>query len=108
MSPKDTFEVFYADLEPSQAEQVGASLRPMPYRTFWDKSSFEPWKHGFRMGYIFCEDDKAIPLSAQQGMAAQFPAGSFTASLAASHSPFLSMPSALGDAIEAAARHVEG
>jgi hypothetical protein len=33
-------------------------------------------------------------------MAAQFPAGSFTASLSSSHSPFLSMPKALGDVIE--------
>jgi hypothetical protein len=38
-------------------------------------------------------------------MASQFPVGSFTASLNSSHSPFLSQPSAVADAIEKAAKH---
>lgn len=56
------------------------------------------------MGYIFAEDDQAIPLDLQIMMASQFSPSSFTASLSASHSPFLSMPKGLGDALQQAAK----
>ncbi|KAK7947885.1 uncharacterized protein PG986_008771 [Apiospora aurea] len=58
---------------------------------------------GFEMGYIFAEEDQAIPLVAQKAFQSQFPADSFTASFKASHSPFLSMPEALGGVLEQAA-----
>ncbi|KAF6803825.1 hypothetical protein CMUS01_14993 [Colletotrichum musicola] len=96
-------EIFYGDVEPSLAAKAVDALLPQPYKTFQDKSGFEPWNNGFEMGYIFAEQDQAIPLELQKLMASQFPEGSFTASLNASHSPFLSMPKALGDVLEEAA-----
>lgn len=106
--PKTPVDVFYADVDPELAAKVGATLQSEPMGIFTDKSEYEPWKHGVGVGYIFAEDDKAIPLQAQKGMASQFPEGSFSASLAASHSPFLSMPEKLGEAIEGAAKHAAG
>lgn len=97
MTPVD---IFYGDVAPDVAAAAVARLQPMPFKIATDKSGFEPWNQGFPVAYIFAEDDQAIPLAAQQGMASQFPAGSFTASLASSHSPFLSMPQKLGDILE--------
>lgn len=71
-------------------------------KSFNDKSSFEPWTAGFEMGYIFAEDDQAIPIDVQKQMQSAFPAGSFTASLKSSHSPFLSMPSKVADTLQQA------
>ncbi|KAF6794974.1 hypothetical protein CSOJ01_13552 [Colletotrichum sojae] len=102
ISPLNGTEIFYGDVEPSLAAKAVDALLPQPYKTFQDKSGFEPWNNGFEMGYVFAEQDQAIPLELQKLMASQFPEGSFTASLNASHSPFLSMPKALGDVLEKA------
>lgn len=67
-----------------------------------DKGTFAPWDAGFQMGFIHTEDDQAIPIAIQKQMAAQFPAGSFSATLKSSHSPFLSMPEQLSEVIEQA------
>ncbi|KAL0932227.1 uncharacterized protein CTRU02_213180 [Colletotrichum truncatum] len=104
ISPLNQIQTFYADVEPSLAAKAVEALRPQPFKTFQDKSGFEPWNNGFEMGYIFAEQDQAIPLDLQKLMASQFPAESFTASLPASHSPFLSMPKALGGVLQEAAQ----
>lgn len=54
--------------------------------------------------YIFCEDDKAIPLPVQQGIAASMGSNITTFSIAASHSPFLSTPDKVVEGIELAAK----
>ncbi|RYC79409.1 hypothetical protein BFJ63_vAg17710 [Fusarium oxysporum f. sp. narcissi] len=100
LSPLTPLEVFYADVPAAIAAKAVTRLCPEPLKIATDKSCFEPWNEGVPVSYIFAEDDQAIPLAVQQGMAAQFPAGSFTASLSSSHSPFLSMPKALGDVLE--------
>ncbi|KAK1976335.1 Alpha/beta hydrolase fold-1 [Colletotrichum cereale] len=104
ISPRDPISIFYADVEPSLAAEAAAALCPQPGKTFRDKSGFEPWNEGFEMGYIFTEEDQALPLDRQIDMSSQFPASSFTATLTASHSPFLSMPEALGKTIQQAAQ----
>ncbi|KAK1573959.1 Alpha/beta hydrolase fold-1 [Colletotrichum navitas] len=104
VSPRDPIPIFYADVEPSLATKAAVALCPQPGKTFQDKSGFEPWNEGFEMGYIFAEDDQVIPLDKQIDMASQFPASSFTATLTASHSPFLSMPETLGKTIQQAAQ----
>ncbi|OHE96938.1 hypothetical protein CORC01_07723 [Colletotrichum orchidophilum] len=104
ISPLDPIRVFYADVKPALAAKAVDALRPQPLRTFLDKSGFEPWNEGFEMGYIFAENDQAIPLDLQITMASQFSPSSFTASLSASHSPFLSMPKDLGEALQQAAK----
>ncbi|KAK2053677.1 alpha/beta-hydrolase [Colletotrichum caudatum] len=104
VSPRDPISMFYADVEPSLAAEAAAALCPQPGRTFQDKSGFEPWNETFEMGYIFTEDDQVLPLDKQIDMSSQFPASSFTATLTAGHSPFLSMPESLGKTIQQAAQ----
>ncbi|KAF2966766.1 hypothetical protein GQX73_g6790 [Xylaria multiplex] len=105
VTPTNPADVFYADVETSLAEKAIASLKPVPIQIVKDISTFDPWNNGFEVGYIFAEEDQALHISDQRGMFAQFPAGSFSASLSSSHSPFFSMPGALADTIEAATKH---
>ncbi|KAI1739862.1 Alpha/beta hydrolase fold-1 [Xylaria scruposa] len=98
-------EVFYADVESSLAEKAIASLKPMPLQMMKDISAYDP-RGTFEVGYIFAEKDQALPISAQDAMFSQFPAGSFSARLDSSHSPFLSMPDTLADTIENATKYV--
>ncbi|EFQ26047.1 uncharacterized protein GLRG_01191 [Colletotrichum graminicola M1.001] len=102
--PRDPISLFYAGVEPSLATKAAAALCPQPSKTFLDKSRFEPWNEGFEMGYIFAEEDQLLTLDKQIDMSSQFPASSFTATLTASHSPFLSMPETLGKTIQQAAQ----
>ncbi|KAK2029655.1 alpha/beta-hydrolase [Colletotrichum zoysiae] len=103
VSPEDPLSIFYADVEPALAAKAVAALLPQPFKTTTDKSGYAPWTDGFEMGYIFTENDQAIPVEVQKSMQSAFPASSFTASLNSSHSPFLSMPKALGDVLQQAA-----
>lgn len=97
--------MFYADVETSLANKAVDALVPMPIRTATDVSPFDPREGGFEVGYIFAEEDKAVPLPAQQALFTSFPAGSFSASLNSSHSPFFSIPDTLADTIEKAYKH---
>ncbi|KAK7926461.1 hypothetical protein PG985_003459 [Apiospora marii] len=107
LTPIDPTSVFYADVEPQLAAKSVAALEPSSMRAMTDKGSFAPWDQGFEMGFIHTEDDQAIPIAIQKQMAAQFPAGSFTATLKSSHSPFLSMPERLGEVLEQAAQFAQ-
>ncbi|KAK6827172.1 hypothetical protein PG995_010877 [Apiospora arundinis] len=102
LTPIDPTKVFYADVEPKLAAESVKQILPSSLRAMTDKGTFAPWDAGFQMGFIHTEDDQAIPIAIQKQMAAQFPAGSFSATLKSSHSPFLSMPEKLGEVIEQA------
>lgn len=104
-SPSDPANVFYGDVDPKTTKDAVAALRPMPLQAVKDKSTFAPWNNGFEVGYIFAEQDEAIALDTQKSLASQFPAGSFTASLPSSHSPFLSMPKKVADVVDDAVNH---
>lgn len=78
----------------------------MPLQIALDKSAYAPWKEAFEVGYIFTEKDQALGPSTQRRMFSNFPAGSFSASLDSSHSPFLSRPDALADIIQNAINHI--
>ncbi|KAI3318920.1 hypothetical protein HD806DRAFT_510393 [Xylariaceae sp. AK1471] len=104
--PDKSLETFYADVEPSLANKAVASLRVIPLQTVRDVSAYEPWNEGFEVGYVFTEEDRALPMAAQKAGFSMFPAGSFNASLASSHSPFLSMPDTVADTIQNATEFV--
>jgi hypothetical protein len=106
VSPRQPLDLLYADVEPSLAEKAVSSLRPTPVRIAWDVSAHAPWSEGFDVGYVFTEEDKAVDISGQKAMFSLFPAGSFSASLISSHSPFFSVPDALADTIQDAAEFV--
>lgn len=78
----------------------------MPLQVALDKSAYAPWNEAFEVGYIFTEKDQALGPNTQRRMFSNFPAGSFSASLDSSHSPFLSRPDALADIIQNAINHI--
>ncbi|KAI0184663.1 Alpha/beta hydrolase fold-1 [Xylaria flabelliformis] len=104
-TPIEPLDVFYDDVEASLAEKAVAALRPMPLQIVKDISAYDP-RGTFEAGYIFARKDQALPISTQNVMFSLFPAGSFSARLDSSHSPFLSMPDALADTIENATKYV--
>ncbi|KAK8015206.1 hypothetical protein PG990_008502 [Apiospora arundinis] len=100
--PIDPANRFYADVEPALSAKAVSQILPQSLKAFEDKAIFEPWAAGFEMGYIFAEDDQAIPIDVQKQMQSAFPSGSFTASLKSSHSPFLSMPARVAELLQQA------
>ncbi|EEY18972.1 predicted protein [Verticillium alfalfae VaMs.102] len=97
--------MFYHDVEPGLAAKVAATLLPVAQEIMHGKCEFEPWNQGFNVSYIFTQEDSTLPFEVQQAMASQFPEGSFTISLLTSHSPFLSAPKELGNAIQACIKY---
>ncbi len=85
--------VFYHDCPPDIAAAATARLCPQPVipqeTPLWPKAAPNLPRH-----YIVCEEDRAIPPAYQAQMAQVLPADAVT-TLAASHSPFLSMPDQL-------------
>jgi hypothetical protein len=69
VNPKNPHNIFYNDLSKEETEPYIKALQPHSYRTFYSTLSFEPRKY-FPSTYIICENDMAIPLSAQEQMVA--------------------------------------
>lgn len=96
-------DIFYHDLSAADQQKWIAQLAHTSSAVFSGKSTYEPWHHMPCM-YIYCEKDKAIPLPVQQGIARSMGSDITTFNIAASHSPFLSMPENLVEGIELAAK----
>ncbi|RDW56690.1 hypothetical protein BP6252_14042 [Coleophoma cylindrospora] len=96
-------EIFYHDLTAADQQKWIAQLSHTASAVFSGKSTYEPW-HYMPCMYIFCEEDKAIPLPVQQGIAGSMGSDITTFTIAASHSPFLSTPAKLVEGIELAAK----
>jgi pimeloyl-ACP methyl ester carboxylesterase len=97
-------EAFYADCNDRDFGVACRSVIPVtpdaPYKTL---SSTTPERYGrLRRYYIECENDKAIPLSAQRKMQRDVP-GAKVMTLPTSHSPFFSQPGQLANFLEATA-----
>ncbi|KAJ3572533.1 hypothetical protein NPX13_g5016 [Xylaria arbuscula] len=104
--PKNPLYNFYADVEPLLASKAVNALKPMSPGVLKDETKYEPWNQEFAVGYIFTEEDKQLPLEAQNVMFSHFPNGAFSARLASGHSPFLNVPDALADIIQNSISHV--
>ncbi|OLN96282.1 Methylesterase 7 [Colletotrichum chlorophyti] len=96
-------EVFYHDVEPELQKKAIADLKHQSAPVFSDAVTYEPW-HEIDCMYFFCDEDKAIPLAVQQGMAALLGTNAITYSSKASHSPFLSKPDDVAEGLELAAK----
>jgi hypothetical protein len=99
----DSANIFYHDLSPADQQNWIAQLSHTSSAVFSGKSTYEPWHHMPCM-FIYCDEDKAIPLPVQQGIASSMGSGITTFSIAASHSPFLSTPEKLVEGIELASK----
>jgi len=101
VNPAGPEEVFYNDLPAAEAARWSRALKPHSYSTFKSTTTVEPWQT-IPSAYLFCENDNAIPIQAQQAMVAmakQKAPKSFDMVqwCVSGHSPFLSKPDAVAD-----------
>ncbi|KAH8660375.1 Alpha/beta hydrolase fold-1 [Xylariales sp. PMI_506] len=95
--------IMYHDVDPTLRTKVLAELRHQSGQVFIDKVAYEPWHHVPCM-YIFCEDDKALPIEYQRAFAQQFGQDAPSYLCKTSHSPFLSQPQEVVEALFQAAQ----
>jgi pimeloyl-ACP methyl ester carboxylesterase len=86
--PLRPHRVFYADLAPEDSARAIAQLRPQSLAAFTETQEAAAWRTA-PSTYVVCEQDRAIPLPAQEQMSAR---ATSVRRLCSSHSPFLSMP----------------
>lgn len=85
-SVPDPVRVFYADVDPTDAEAYAALVGTQTLKSFADPLTRVAW-HDTASTYVACTQDQAIPYPAQQAMSAR--AGAVH-TLESSHSPFAS------------------
>ncbi|KAF2139186.1 uncharacterized protein K452DRAFT_232993 [Aplosporella prunicola CBS 121167] len=102
-TPATPAQVFYHDMPaPAQAAAI-AKIQHQSAPVFQGTVTYEPW-HDMPCTYLFCAADQAIPLAMQQQMAAVLGPETTTFSFVGSHSPFLSQPQEVVEAVEFAAK----
>lgn len=90
---------FYHLAAPETAQDAAARLHPEPMGTFAAASTVTQERFGqVPRAYIECSEDQVIPLALQRRMQQALPCAPVL-TLPADHSPFLSMPEALAEAL---------
>jgi pimeloyl-ACP methyl ester carboxylesterase len=103
LDPAVVRDAFYHDCSDADATRAAARLRPQPAGGFQMTFELAPARFGrVPRHYIECTEDRAIDIASQRRMHASMPCTVHT--LAASHSPFLSMPDRLAEVLERVAR----
>ncbi|CEI66994.1 hypothetical protein FVEN_g9774 [Fusarium venenatum] len=95
--------VFYHDVDAETQSKAIAALKHQSRRVYVDTVEYEPW-HDVPCFFIFCDEDRAIPLAIQQNLASMLGPNTGTFHIAASHSPFLSLPKETIEGLELAAK----
>ena len=90
-------------MEGEAQKKAIAALKHQSAPVFNDAVKYEPWKD-IECMYLFCDEDKALPLQVQEGMAALLGPNAASFHVKASHSPFLSRPQEVADGLEYAAK----
>jgi pimeloyl-ACP methyl ester carboxylesterase len=103
VTPRRPREIFYADLPQEDADRAIAQLKPESLSAFTERQKEAAWRTA-PSTYVVCEQDRAIPVPAQEQMSAR---ATNTDRLATSHSPFLSQPGAVARLIADAAKRQE-
>ncbi|KAL2829748.1 Alpha/beta hydrolase fold-1 [Aspergillus cavernicola] len=88
----------FHDLAPEEQQRWTSELVHTSREVFSGAATYEPW-HQIPSAYIFCEEDRALPVQIQEMLAAKL-GTELTFRLKSSHSPFLSMPDRLADVLE--------
>jgi pimeloyl-ACP methyl ester carboxylesterase len=90
-------EVFYGDVDPALVVDVLPRIGHQSVASFQQRLTRAAW-HTVPSTYVVCENDRAIPLEAQQAMARR---AKRALRMPTSHSPFLSRPGELADLLRA-------
>lgn len=97
--PDKVREIFYHDCSDEDVADASARLRPMAIAPLMTKVHLTPQRFGrIPRVYVECTDDRALSIDMQRDMIAKSPPVNVR-SIHASHSPFLSMPDKLAEAI---------
>ena len=99
--PERTVELFYGDCDAATQSWAVHQVRPQAGAPFADPVPHPAWKD-IPSTYIICANDGALPPEVQRNVFA--PRTGQVLELAASHSPFLSQPSALAELLATQAR----
>lgn len=94
-------EMLFHDLPDDEAERLANALPKQPYASFATPVLYDPYSDPFykgRLGYIFTEADRILPLAAQEIYAKQAGATVTSVLKGSSHSPHLERPVELADA----------
>jgi pimeloyl-ACP methyl ester carboxylesterase len=97
LSVADPQQVFYNTCPPEVADAAAARLRPHTVAAFVEPVKSIAWRD-VPSTYVICECDNAIPVPAQEAMAAR---ADTTHRLESDHSPFLTDPDAVAALIRA-------
>lgn len=89
-------QVFYQDCDPTMQQRAIAQLKPQRARAFEEPVPHAAW-HEIPATYVVCARDQALPVSMQRELFA--PRAAARRELDSGHSPFLSQPRALADAL---------
>ncbi len=99
---------FYGNCTPADRQWALARLVPEPLAPMATRLSLSDARYGrVPRHYIECTRDRVIPLAQQRAMQAELPCATVT-TLESDHSPFLSMPDALAQALHTIAERIDG
>ncbi|PYH91405.1 alpha/beta-hydrolase [Aspergillus ellipticus CBS 707.79] len=103
VNPATPEAVFYNDCNKAQIDSAIDALRPHSYQTFHSPCTYAAWKE-VPSTYLYCLQDTAIPIAIQKTMVEGTAKGHtiFTETVDASHSPFISKPVEVADALKRA------
>ncbi|KAF4445657.1 hypothetical protein F53441_10606 [Fusarium austroafricanum] len=95
--------VFYHDVDTELQAKSIAALKHQSRRVYVDPVQYEPW-HEIPCFFIYCDEDRAIPLAIQENLAKLLGPNSGSFHIKASHSPFLSLPKETVEGLELAVK----
>jgi pimeloyl-ACP methyl ester carboxylesterase len=98
-TPEAAAELFYSDCDEETAAWAVSELRPQGTRVIREPFPAGGWPAGVRAAYILCKEDAVISAERAREMAVDR-VGVEPIELPGGHSPFLSQPLALVDALE--------
>ncbi|GAQ87851.1 hypothetical protein KFL_003820060 [Klebsormidium nitens] len=92
-------QLFYNDVPPAEQQHWISKLKPHPVVSMNNPVTYLAYKH-HPASYIFCENDQAVPVEVQKMMVNGSGVEMRTETLTSGHSPFLSMPEKLLEAVQ--------
>ncbi|WP_219467423.1 alpha/beta hydrolase [Nonomuraea rhizosphaerae] len=98
--PEPPEEFFYHDVPAARAEAAVSLLRPQSARSFTDPQTRASWR-SVPSALIICEDDRSLP---EVFVKRQLTMAGVVRRLPGGHSPFLSRPADLADAVDEVTR----
>lgn len=108
ISPDHAEAAFYGNCAPADRQWALAQLVPEPVAPMATRLSLSAARYGrVPRHYIECTLDRVVPLAQQRAMQADMPCATVT-TLESDHSPFLSMPDRLAQALHTIAERIDG